>query len=227
MFIGHYAASFALKKVSPRTSLRALLLGVQFVDILFMIFILFGIERMRLIPGTTASNSLKLDFMPYTHSLLGTFLWAVGAFVLFRFALLRKSGYENHTRNLISFAVAIAVLSHYFFDVSMHLRDLPLAGDDSYKLGLALWNNRIAAVSLEFFLTLGMFAVYLTASKPGQGFAGKYGMPIFGAALLVICVLQYIIPPPTTIIELSSQALASYIGIGLVGGWLDQKRVYS
>lgn len=224
MFIGHYAASFALKKLAPRTSLRSLLLGVQFVDILFMIFILFGIERMRLIPGTTASNALQLDFMPYTHSLVGSVLWAVAAFLLFRFALLPRS--FGAARNVVAGAVSASVLSHYFFDVPMHIPDLPLFGDDSYKLGFGLWNNRTASIALEFFLTLGTFALYLTASKPGKGFAGKFGMPIFGCLLLVICVVQYFLPPPGTILVFSLQALASYLGIAFLGGWLDTKRDY-
>jgi len=49
MFVGHYAASFALKKFEKRASLGVLFLAVQFVDILFFPFVLLGIERINII----------------------------------------------------------------------------------------------------------------------------------------------------------------------------------
>ncbi len=39
MFVGHYAASLALKRVEPKASLGWLFLAVQFVDILFSLFL--------------------------------------------------------------------------------------------------------------------------------------------------------------------------------------------
>jgi hypothetical protein len=45
MFVGHYAASLALKSVDKKASLGLLFLGVQFVDLLFFLFVLLEIER--------------------------------------------------------------------------------------------------------------------------------------------------------------------------------------
>ena len=42
MFVGHYAASFALKSFEKRASLGILFLAVQFVDILFFPFVLIN-----------------------------------------------------------------------------------------------------------------------------------------------------------------------------------------
>src|SRR6185437_17032312 len=50
MFIGHYGVSFALKRAVPRVSLGTLFLAVQFVDILWAVFILLGIEKARVVP---------------------------------------------------------------------------------------------------------------------------------------------------------------------------------
>jgi len=44
MFVGHYAASLALKSVNKNASLGILFLAVQFVDILFFPLVLLGIE---------------------------------------------------------------------------------------------------------------------------------------------------------------------------------------
>lgn len=46
MFVGHYAASLALKSYEKKASLGQLFLAVQFIDILFFPFVLIGIELM-------------------------------------------------------------------------------------------------------------------------------------------------------------------------------------
>jgi hypothetical protein len=40
MFIGHYGASLAAKRLSPSLSLGVLFLAVQFLDVLFSVFVL-------------------------------------------------------------------------------------------------------------------------------------------------------------------------------------------
>ncbi|TGM21814.1 hypothetical protein EHQ90_01370, partial [Leptospira stimsonii] len=85
MFIGHYSVAFVLKKTVPKTPFWSLLVGVQFVDFLFMIFIMLGIEHMRLVPGFTASNPFDLYFMPFTHSLVAGIVWSLLVFIGFYF----------------------------------------------------------------------------------------------------------------------------------------------
>ena len=75
MFVGHYAASLALKKFEKRASLGVLFLAVQFVDILFFPFVLLGIERVNIVENFTQSTHFELEYMPYTHSLLASLLW--------------------------------------------------------------------------------------------------------------------------------------------------------
>src|SRR5215467_1901583 len=76
MFIGHYGVSFAGKKPAPRLSLGVLFLAVQLLDILFALFVLLGIEKLRIVHGYTAYNPYDLYSMPYSHSLLGALLWS-------------------------------------------------------------------------------------------------------------------------------------------------------
>jgi hypothetical protein len=71
MFTGHYSFSFARKSVDKRIPLWTLFLAVQWIDVMWSIFVLLGIEKVRIVPGITASNALELYYMPYTHSLLG------------------------------------------------------------------------------------------------------------------------------------------------------------
>ena len=80
MFVGHYAASLALKSVEKKASLGMLFLAVQFVDILFFPLVLLGVERMNIIENYTASTHFELVYMPYSHSLLAALMCRIWLF---------------------------------------------------------------------------------------------------------------------------------------------------
>jgi hypothetical protein len=71
MFVGHYGVAFAVKTPRNKISLWVLFVAVQLLDFLWAPFVLFGIEKVRFVPGITATNALDLYYMPYTHSLIG------------------------------------------------------------------------------------------------------------------------------------------------------------
>ena len=92
MFVGHYAASLALKSFERRASLGMLFLGVQLVDIIFFPLVLLGIERINIIENYTESTHFQLEYMPFTHSLAGSLFWAVLVYALFRWVIVKKQG---------------------------------------------------------------------------------------------------------------------------------------
>ena len=57
MFIGHYSAALALKRVEKKVSLGWLFLAVQFVDILFFPLVLLGVERLTIVENFTLNIS--------------------------------------------------------------------------------------------------------------------------------------------------------------------------
>jgi len=75
MYMGHYAASFTAKAVDKRIPLWILFIVAQAADVFWAILVLFGIEKVRIVPGITASNPLDLYYYPFTHSLLASFVW--------------------------------------------------------------------------------------------------------------------------------------------------------
>ena len=89
MFTGHYSFSFAGKSAEKRIPLWLLFLAVQWIDVMWSIFVLLGIEKVRIVPGITASNALDLYYMPYTHSLRVCFagrrwrMWSASWFQVF------------------------------------------------------------------------------------------------------------------------------------------------
>jgi len=216
MFVGHYAASLALKNYEKRASLGVLFLGVQLVDILFFPFVLLGIERINIIENYTQSTHFQLEYMPYTHSLLGSILWAVAAYALFRWVIVKRHG--------IALVVAIAVFSHWVFDLLVHTPDLPLWSDSSLKLGFGLWNNAIATYVLEAALLLGALWAYLKSSAASTA-TGKYGMVVFVVFLLLANIPNLFAPLQSdSKVALAVTALVAYLLFAGVASWLDKKR---
>lgn len=220
MFVGHYAVSLALKRVDNNASLGMLFLAVQFVDILFFPFVLMGIEHFNIVENYTQSTHFELYFMPYTHSLFASFLWAAGIYIAFRFMPSKKTANKNR----IAIVMATAVLSHWFFDLVVHTPDLPLFGDSSTKLGFGLWNNAIATYLLEAILLLLGLGLYLKSTKTTT-FVGKYGMIIFVVLMLGINAENIFGPPfGDNVVTMSVAALGLYFVFAGVAFWLDGKR---
>ena len=216
MFVGHYGISFAVKSIDRRISLWLLFMAVQFVDVLWAIFVLLGVEKVRITPGITATNPLDLYYMPYTHSLVSAFVWAGVGFLAYKFG----RGSASRTALL----VAAAVFSHWVLDLVVHRPDLPLY-DDKYKLGLGLWNYPALALTLEASVLFGGVILYLRTSKAASSL-GRYGMPVFGILLIGLQAMIFFGAPPSSPVAAALTALASYIVLAGIVYWLDRQRVW-
>src|SRR5918995_3967004 len=106
MFVGHYGVSFAAKRFEPAIPLWLLFVAVQWLDVVWAPLVLLGVERVRIVPGITASNPFDLYYMPYTHSLVAALLWSAAAFLLYRIVVRRSS-------RAAPVVVATAVFSHW------------------------------------------------------------------------------------------------------------------
>ena len=227
MVIGHYGVSLALKTADKNISLGLLFLAAQFVDILWALFVLLGIEKIKIIPGITAANPFDFVSYPFTHSLVASFLWAGMVYVVFRLIPAKAGSQQGR----VALVMGVAVLSHFFLDLIVHRPDLPLVGDDSYKMGFGLWNYVLASYIFEGLILLGGLWIYLRSTK-GTTFCGKYGMSIFAVCLLVLNlsayhedVLDFFIPLPLTPEVLVGFVLGYYLLFAGIAFWLDQKRI--
>ena len=213
MFVGHYGLSFAAKAVDRRIPLWVMFIAVQFVDVLWGVFVLLGIERVRIVPGTTASNPFDLYYMPYTHSLVASMLWAVAAIVGYRFIRSWRGS---------ALLVGAAVLSHWLLDFVVHRPDLPLY-DNAMKVGLGLWNYPAVALALEAGLLVGGLVWYLRRSDPLTQL-GTYGLWTFGVVMLLVQVWIFFGPAPVSDSAAAFTALVAYGVFAGVAGWLEQQR---
>ena len=219
MFVGHYAAALALKRVEKKTSLGWLFLAVQFVDILFFPLVLMGIERVNIIENFTPSTHFELDYMPFTHGLLGSIIWAAVAYLLF----LKLPKKQDLSTKKVALLMAFAVFSHWALDLVVHTPDLPLLGDNSLKLGLGLWNNAWLTFVLEAVLLMVALWLYLSGTEAVSDL-GKYGMPGFILFLIAVNVYNIFGPPPEGQTSMVFMALFSYFAFGAIAFWLDKYR---
>lgn len=210
MFAGHYSAALALKAVQPRVPVWTLLLGAQFVDILWGLLVLADVEHFRLVP-TLPSNPLALEHMPYTHSLVATVFWSAVAFAVARRALnLPGAG---------AAAVAAVVASHWFLDLLVHRPDLPLVFGPP-KLGLSLWNHPLPAYLLEVVLIVA--SAWLCVRALGVGGRSLRMWLGFAAGLLLLQTATSFGPLPTSVTSIVLSSLGLYLVIPWIGNRVER-----
>jgi membrane-bound metal-dependent hydrolase YbcI (DUF457 family) len=205
MLFGHYSAAFLAKAVEPRLPLWSLAIAVQFVDVLWAVCVLLGIEHLRIDPAL-ASNPLDLYDMPYTHSLVGALAWA---------ALAAAAAFAWRREWLASLVVGGAVASHWLADWLVHRPDL-LLWSGSAKHGLALWNHPLAALALELGLLVASAAVWLRTRRVA-GDVRRRAMR-FVAVLATAQILLTLVPPPFGPMGIVSLALVLFAAVAW-GAW--------
>jgi len=215
MFVGHYGVAFAVKTPRNRIPLWVLFVAVQLLDFLWAPFVLLGIEKVRFVPGITATNALDLYYMPYTHSLIGALFWSAIAFATY------KIGWRNIASNSAALLVSFAVFSHWLFDLIVHRPDLPIY-DDTLKVGFGLWNYK----GLEFVLEIGilLFGAMLYL-KCNSAIARKMRIIIFVAVLVLIQTSNtFLRRPPSSDRAFAITALVFYTVFAVIAFLLEKGR---
>jgi hypothetical protein len=197
------------RAADKRIPLWLLFVAVQCIDVLWSIFFLMGIDKVRIVLGITASNALDLYYMPYTHILAGVLCWSALAYIvcqLFPQLRGRRTG----------FIVAGAVFSHWVLDLIVHHPDLALYASVG-KMGFGLWNYPGAAFALEMAVLFGGAALlYRTAAHKAR----LISFVIFLAALQVFGTFFF--PPPPSYHAAAATAFVSYLILTLIAWWVER-----
>lgn len=213
MFIGHYGPAFGAKAALRQIPLWVLFLAVQWMDIVWSILVLSGIEKVRIAPGLMEGSSLDLYFMPYTHGLLGALvLSALGGGIV---ALFMR---EN--RRAVFVVVGICVFSHWILDLVVHRPDLWIY--DDVKWGFGLWRWLWVSLPLEIAsLLLGAwyYARHVAARGPSNAM-----LWLFVAAMAGIEFYAVFGPPPVSGFAEARTALVAYGILALLAGLVDATR---
>jgi hypothetical protein len=213
MFIGHFAVALAFKKAAPKVSLGTLFISVQLVDLLWPIFLLIGLEQVRIAPGNTLMTPLDFVRYPYTHSLIAGIGWSIGLGILYY--LIRHDWRP-------SIIVGAGVLSHWILDLITHRPDLPLYPGSETYLGFGLWNSMVGTLVVEISLFATGILLYerTTTAKNRTGKISFYSLVIF---LSLVWISSLFGPPPPSEQAIGILGLSLWL-IPVWGYWIDRHR---
>jgi membrane-bound metal-dependent hydrolase YbcI (DUF457 family) len=213
MVLGHYGVAFAAKRLTPRTSLGTLVLAAQWLDELWPIFLVLGIEHVRVSPGLMVANPLDFVYYPFSHSLAMAVVWSlvVGGVYLAR----------RHDRRS-AVIVGLLVLSHWILDLPMHAPDLPLWPGSSVKVGLGAWRSIPLTIVLELIVFVPGLVIYLrtTRARDRIGSWALWAMVVF---LLFIFLSGFSSAPPPSERAIGYTALGLWLFVPW-GYWIDRHR---
>jgi hypothetical protein len=213
MFIGHFGLAFAAKKVAPEVSVGTTIFAAEFLDSIWPIFVLAGVERVEIAPGITRVTPLDFVYYPWSHSLAAAIAW--GAMFAATYWLIRRKAGN-------ALWLGLLVVSHWVLDWIVHRPDLPLYPGAAERHGLGLWNSFPATYAIEFTLFAAGIYLYLSHSRPRD----RTGTIAFWAlvALIVVSYLGATLgPPPPSPQAVAWTGLAGYLLVAW-GWWIDKHR---
>lgn len=217
MFIGHVAVALAAKKAAPKVSLGTLVVAACFLDVVWPVLVLLGVERFRIVPGFTAVNPFDFAHYPWSHSLLMTLVWSL----LFALAYLGVKGDRAG-----ALWVGIAVASHWVLDFVSHRPDMPLYPGGSERLGLGLWQSLPATFMVEGLMFASGIALYARATD-SRDRTGTIALWAFIALLVALYVPGPWSPPPPSE---NAVAIVGILAIAILGPWaywIDRHREFA
>ncbi len=148
--LGHFGFGFAAKRLVPRVHLAVLLAASEAIDLIYVVFLLAGIDSAK--AGTL------------THSLIMSAIWTVSVgLAVFIFSRSARS----------ALVVGLVVFSHWILDfivwpmtaIFPDAGGIPLFFGGSPLVGLGLYRWLAMTIVGEAFLVIGGVVIYVLALK--------------------------------------------------------------
>lgn len=158
MFLGHFAVGVATKPVAPKMPVWILFLAPQFLDLIFIILFIFGIEGLQPDGNIDVYGQFKGNIL-YSHSLVGALVISAGAFWI---------GKRFWKTDFNGWVLAGLSFSHWPMDLLVHHQDMPILPGNLGGLpllGFGAWNYPVAILSLEIALAIIGVLLYFQWAK--------------------------------------------------------------
>jgi hypothetical protein len=212
VFIGHDAVAFAAKNGTRRTSLGTLMMAANWLDLVWPLFLILGIEHVRIRGGSDPFLILDFYDYPWTHSLVMSLVWSV-AFGAVYWVVTR------YTRGAI--VTGALVFSHWVLDFVTHIPDLPLT-PHGQTVGLGLWKSVAATLVIESALFIAGIFLYVRTTR-ARDRIGTWALVALIAFLVVVYAASVLGPPPPDVKPIGYIGLAAWL-FPLWGWWVDRHR---
>jgi hypothetical protein len=140
------------------------------------VFVIAGVEHVRIVPGATAFTPLVFESYPWSHSLVMAIAWGILLAAIGRWRIAVP----------VSGLLVWLVVSHWVLDFASHAPDMPLWPGSSPKFGLGLWNSIPLTLIVEGAMWIFGIAVYLRV--PGRR---TIGANIAFWSLVAVCTVMW------------------------------------
>jgi hypothetical protein len=189
MIAGHFGFAAAVKAKAPAVPLWALMLACQWLDVVFVILYIVGVERLEPVPGATSgAYGAVIIHADYTHSLIGA------ALLSGLFGVLAAVRYGR----LGGLVLGLVAMSHWPLDLIVHRADMPILPGDGGRLphlGFGLWLYPIYSALLELAIVVAGSLLYWRAARRVAGAdvkivrrANLCGISVLAAGILTLAI---------------------------------------
>jgi hypothetical protein len=213
MFIGHLGVALAAKRIAPRTSLGLLVFAAEFLDLLWPIFLLLGIEHVRIVPGITRVSPFDFYDYPISHSLLMVVVWSLSVAAAYYLA-------SRYTRG--AWVSGFLVLSHWLLDALVHRPDLPVRSGGTTFVGFGLWNSWPGSIAAELAIFLPGVILYVRSTH-ARDRIGRYAFWSLIIFLLVGWISSLLAGAPPSVTSVAWGGVSMWLLVPWAW-WADKSR---
>jgi membrane-bound metal-dependent hydrolase YbcI (DUF457 family) len=186
MITGHFGLAAGVKKIAPRLPLWSLLLATFWLDVIFTVLSMFGLESFAPMNPAKPVYGEVIIHAPYTHSLIGALLISALTGWLASLRWKKEGG----------MVVGAVVFSHWILDLLVHRPDLPILPGNLGNLpllGFGLWEYPVLSAIIELVLALGGAYFYYRSTmefKGAQRSRALTASAVTGVLLLALFVIN-------------------------------------
>lgn len=213
MLAGHLGVALAATRAEPRLPLAAAVAAAFWLDLVWPLLLLAGLETVRIDPANTAFTHLAFDSYPWTHSLAAVAGWSIVAYGAW---LVRAQPRR------VAAIIAALVLSHWLLDVVTHRPDLPL-WPGGPLVGLRLWDSIPGTIVVEGSLFVAGIAAYTRSTQPRTKI-GTWALVALIGLIGALWISQPWSPPPPSATAVAFGALTFWLLLPWAR-WIDAHRV--
>ena len=215
MGIGHAAVALGAARATPRVNAGVLIFAAFLADFLLGIFAALGMEQAHIPPDFRTRHYLTFTF-PYSHGMVALMAWGLlfGAVCCW---------VDRQDRVRAFWVIAALVFSHFLLDGLVHAPELPLLGESSPKVGLALWNHMGLELTLETLMALTGLIIYW--SLKGGTRVTRWGMAAFVVLLTALTWIQLVSTAAPTNSELIGSWILAPVVFSAIPYAFDRRRV--